>query len=564
MRGRKNRYNKNLNSNTNQNENDSFEIKKRKKYISLWDLFESIIKQIYYIIIVILLKIYYNLKINEFSDIDYISFFALDWALAGGPIYFLINLLIKFYEIYSPFNQEWSYLYIWIICSLQILFFFTSLLLFLMKYIYIKLFFIEKFKILFKILCVVIIIFNFLSLKDLNHDKYYFQIQNFEVKKLSHYKKYFQKHYVNLYLSKDYDVTEYELCFEMLYPDNFSLIFKKELTYSPWEFTKKKDYFIGCRNVSFKDNPSINKNQSLTFFKCDINEKNKVNVLPNYCISAKERRKKYDFIYKLNIYEFILLILCYIYGYLSRYLFYRHHSYLSNGKYIDYENNEEGEECEEGEDKDDNMAEGEEEDDEYEEEEEYYEEEEEEEKYEENNWRRNKYRKISKKKMKYIKKKQKNRYRKYNNNNTNEEKDEENEQEKNENEIKNEETKENIIDKQNSLNDNKLIEESKNELKESNDKEKIDKKEKESEYIIENNKKEEIKKINKKEQENNKKENHMDNTHNNNSERRTFRRNNFIYDLVLGGIVDKIKTKFYNILKEIDKDIIEDEKNKEN
>lgn len=563
MRGRKNRYNKNLNSNTNQNENDSFEIKKRKKYISLWDLFESIIKQIYYIIIVILLKIYYNLKINEFSDIDYISFFALDWALAGGPIYFLINLLIKFYEIYSPFNQEWSYLYIWIICSLQILFFFTSLLLFLMKYIYIKLFFIEKFKILFKILCVVIIIFNFLSLKDLNHDKYYFQIQNFEVKKLSHYKKYFQKHYVNLYLSKDYDVTEYELCFEMLYPDNFSLIFKKELTYSPWEFTKKKDYFIGCRNVSFKDNPSINKNQSLTFFKCDINEKNKVNVLPNYCISAKERRKKYDFIYKLNIYEFILLILCYIYGYLSRYLFYRHHSYISNGKYIDYENNEEGEECEEGEDKDDNMAEGEEEDDEYEEEE-YYEEEEEEEKYEENNWRRNKYRKISKKKMKYIKKKQKNRYRKYNNNNTNEEKDEENEQEKNENEIKNEETKENISDKQNSLNDDKLIEESKNELKESNDKEKIDKKEKESEYIIENNKKEEIKKIDKEEKENNKKENHTDNTDNNNSERRTFRRNNFIYDLVLGGIVDKIKTKFYNILKEIDKDIIEDEKNKDN
>jgi hypothetical protein len=430
-----------------------------------------------------------------------------------------------------------------------------------MKYIYIKLFFIEKFKILFKILCVVIIIFNFLSLKDLNHDKYYFQIQNFEVKKLSHYKNYFQKHYVNLYLSKDYDVSEYELCFEMLYPDNFSLIFKKELSYSPWSFTKKKDYFIGCRNVSFKDNPSINKNQSLTFFKCDINEKNKVNILPNYCISAKERRKKYDFIYKLNIYEFILLILCYIYGYLTKYLFYRHHLFLSNGKYIDNENNEEGEDCEEGEEKDDDMIECEEVDDEGEEEEDDEEEEEEEEKYEENNWRRNKYRKISKKKMKYYKKKQKNRYRKYYNN-TNEEKDEENEQEKNENEIKSEETKENINDKKNNLNDDKLIEENKNELKESNDKEKTEKKDNESEYIIEKNKKEEIKKINKEEQENDKKESHMDN--NDNNERRTFRRNNFIYDLVLGGIVDKIKTKFYNILKEIDKDIIEDEKNKEN
>ena len=561
MRGRKHRYNKNINSNIIQKENDTYEIKRKKKYISLWDLFESIIKQIYYIIIVIILKIYYSMKIDEFSDKDYISFFAIDCVLAGGPIYFLTNLLIKFYELYSPFNQEWSYLYIWIICSLQILFFFTSLFLFLMKYIYIKLFFIEKFKILFKILCVVIIIFNFLSLKDLNHDKYYFQIQNFEVKKLSHYKKYFQKHYVNLYLSKDYDVSEYELCFEMLYPDNFSLIFKKELTYSPWEFTRKKDYFIGCRNVSFKDNPSINKNQSLTFFKCDINEKNNVNILPNYCISAKERRKKYDFIYKLNIYEFILLILCYIYGYLTRYLFYRHHLFL-NGKYADNDNNEEGEECEESEEKDDDMIECEEVDDEGEEEEDdEEEEEEEEEKYEENNWRRNKYRKISKKKMKYYKKKQKNRYRKYYNN-TNEEKDEENEQEKNENEIKSEETKENINDKKNNLNDDKLIEENKNELKESNDKEKTEKKDNESEYIIEKNKKEEIKKINKEEQENDKKESHIDN--NDNNERRTFRRNNFIYDLVLGGIVDKIKTKFYNILKEIDKDIIEDEKNKEN
>jgi len=561
MRGRKNRYYKNVYSNINQKENDSYEIKKRKKNISLWDLVESIIKQIYYIIIVIILKIYYSVKISEFSNIDYISFVALDCLLAGGPIYFLINLLIKFYEIYSPFNQEWSYLYIWIICSLQILFFLTSLLLFLMKYIYIKLFFIEKFKILFKILCVVIIIFNFLSLKDLNHDKYYFQIQNFEVKKLSHYKKYFQKHYVNLYLSKDYDVTEYELCFEMLYPDNFSLIFKKELTYSPWKFTKKKDYFIGCRNVSFKDNPSINKNQSLTFFKCDINEKNNINILPNYCISAKDRRKKYDFIYKLNIYEFILLIICYIYGYLSRYLFYRHHLYLSNGKYIENGNNEEGEEGEETEEKDEDMIECEEiNDDEFEEEEDdNEEEEEEEEKYEESNWRRNKYRKISKKKMKYYKKKQKNRYRKYCNN-TNEEKGEE----KNENENKGEETKENNNDKQQNLNDEKLKEENKNELKESNNKEKADKKKNESEYIIENNKKEEIKKINKEEQENNKKENHLDNKDNNDNERKTFRRNNFIYDLVLGGIVDKIKTKFYNILKEIDKDIIEDEKNKEN
>ena len=560
MRGRKNRYNKNLNSSITQKENDSYEIKRKQKYISILDLIESIIKQIYYTIIVIILKIYYCMKISELSDIDYISFVALDCVLAGGPIYFLTNLLIKFYELYSPFNQEWSYLYIWIICSLQILFFFTSLLLFLMKNIYIKLFFIEKFKILFKILCVVIIIFNFLSLKDLNHDKYYFQIQNFEVKKLSHYKKYFQKHYVNLYLSKDYDVSEYELCFEMLYPDNFSVIFKDELTYSPWEFTKKKDYFIGCRNVSFKDNPSINKNQSLTFFKCDINEKNKVNILPNYCISAKERRKKYDFIYKLNIYEFILLILCYIYGYLTRYLFYRHHLFLSNGKYIENESNEEGEEDEEMEDKEDEGEEG---DEEYEEEEDDEEEEEEEEKYEENNWRRNKYRKISKKKMKYFKKKQKNRFRKYCNN-TNEEKDEENEQEKNENENKSEEMKENNNDTQQNLN-NKLIEENRNELKESNDKNISDKKENESEYIIENNKKEEIKKINKEEQENsNKIENHMDNNDNNYNERRAFRRNNFIYDLVLGGIVDKIKTKFYNILKEIDKDIIEDEKNKEN
>ena len=157
---------------------------------------------------------------------------------------------------------------------------------------------------LFKILCAVIIIFNILSLIDLKNDKYSFQIQNFEIKKLAKYKQYFKRNYVNLYLSKDYDVDKYELCFDMKYPNNFSEILQNDPPYSLWKFQKKKDYFIGCRNISFKDNPSIDKNNPLSFFKCDVN--NKINILPNYCISAENRSKKYNFIYLKShtIYKF--------------------------------------------------------------------------------------------------------------------------------------------------------------------------------------------------------------------------------------------------------------------
>ena len=43
--------------------------------------------------------------------------------------------------------------------------------------------------------------------------------------------------------------------------------------------------------------------------------------------------------------------------------------------------------------------------------------------------------------------------------------------------------------------------------------------------------------------------------------RKNHKKNSFIYQLFIGGIVDKIKNKFYNILKEIDREIKEDEKN---
>ena len=602
MPGRKNRHyydkksNSNVNTNTNNNnitqkEKNSYQNNNPRKITSLWDLIDSIVKEIYYIIVVIILKIYYDLKIDEFSHKGYLLFLGLDTIIAGGSIYSLINLLIKFYDLYSPFNQEWSYLYIWIICSLQILFFFTSLILFLTKYIYIKLFLVEKFKILFKILCIVIIIFNFLSLKDLNHDKYYFQIQNFEVKKLSHYKDYLQNHYVNLYLSKDYDVNEYELCFEMKYPENFSQLLKRELPNSQWVFTQKKDYFIGCRNISFQENPTIDKKQPLMFFKCDINGKNNVNTLPNYCISAEERRKKYRFIYKLNIFEFILLFLCFIYGYLTNYLFYKYHLYLSSEKFLEGQENREGEEeeGEEGEYEED--ADGEDAECEEEEEDDDEEEEEEDEEVEENyNRRIKKYRKISKKKMKYYKKKQKNRFRKYHNNNItqteanniNKEKEEKLlhskekekkliEEEKNEKEEKDINNKEigdhekynNNINKSNSNQDNNREIKEKNIEGESED-DKVDKKE-EKEYLKRNRElnQEELNNKNnmKKENDMNKEEFNNEEKHQSDVEMKPLRRKNFIYDFVLGGIVDRIKNKFYNILKEIDEDIKENEEN---
>ena len=529
-------------------------------YGSFLSLIDLIIKEIYYMFLIIILKIYFNFKIKEFSHQGYLSFFSLDIICNGGAIYYIISSLIKFYDLYSPFNQEWTYLYIWVICSIQLLYFFTSFFLFVMKLIYIKIYFIARFRILFIILCIVAILFNFSSLNDLNHDKYSFQIQNYEIKKYANYKNYFKRHYVNLYLSKDYDVDEYELCFEMKYPKNFSEIFKNESPYSLWEFEQKKDYFIGCRNVSFKDNPSIDKNNPLSFFKCEINE-NKINVLPNYCISAEQRRKKHYFIYHLNIFEIIVFIGCFIYSKIANYIFRNHYFGNSVNTYQEKENSQ----MEEDDEDNENEGEGEEEEDdeEYEEDEE---EEEEEEEIEEKIVRKNKYRKISKKKMKYYKKKQKNRFRKNiinnnkneNENNLTQEKEKNNIKEDNEDNLEDEKT--NLLEDNNNNTTSNEISNNKNDKKDDDKNDNNDKNDdqKENDKNKENNKNEENDSENENESEVVNKD--ADNN-NNNIIKKSYKKNNFIYQLFLSGIVDRIKNKFYNVLKEIDKEIKEDEQN---
>ena len=566
MNRRKNRnYYKKLKENIPKKENNNSQniIKKKYPYGYILFLIESIIKDIYYLLVIIVLKIYYDLKIDEISHRGYLLFLLLDTISNGGSIYYLIYSLIKLYDLYSPFNQEWSYVYIWVICSLQLLFLFTSIILFLMKYIYIKLFFISKFKILFTILCIVIILFNFSSLNDLNSDKYSFQIQNFEIKKLANYKEYFKRHYVNLYLSKEYDVDEYELCFEMGYPSNFSEILKQEPHYSLWKFEEKKDYFIGCRNISFKDNPTIDKENPLSFFKCDVN--NKINILPNYCVSAEIRRKKFNLIYKLNVFEILILISFFIYGKLCNYIFYKYHLYnISKENYEELrEKNSEGEEDEEEDDDEGGEYEEEEEEDDEEEQEE------EEEIEKKTNWRRNKYRKISKKKKKYYKKKQKNRYIKYNYSNENKIKNNSTKDDEENNELINNE--ENNKNEKVEKIDNKITDDV-NSIKENNEKYKYKKKEKyndnnenNSDKNEEMNKNDKIKEIKKEVNDEEKKEN-IDNENNEDKKflcdnKISYKRNSFLYHFFLGSIVDKIKNKFYNILKEIDKDIKEDEEN---
>ena len=568
-------YYKKLNTNISPTSNNQNIKRRRYPYGFIIFFIISIIKDLYYLSAIIVLKIYYQLKIDEITHRGYILFFILDTFSNGGSIYYIIFSLIKFYDLYSPFNQEWTYIYIWIICCLQLLFLFTSIILFLMKYIYIKLFFISKFKMFFTILCIVMIIFNLSSLNDLNHDKYSFQIQNFEMKKLFNYKEYFKRHYVNLYLNKETEVNEYELCFEMRYPNNFTDILKQEAHYSLWQFEEKKDYFIGCKNISFKDNPSIDKDNPLSFFKCDIN--NKINILPNYCVSSEIRRKKYNFIYKFNIFQILLLIAFYIYGKIGHYIFYRYHLYsISKEAYDHLQDKNEDDDGEEGEEEED----GEGDDDEGEEEEDDEEEQEEEEEVEEKiNYRRNKYRRISKKKKKYYKKKYK--FRKYyysndsNQNNQNkknineeENKDENNSGENNENEEEKRKKSEKLINDEENQNNNKdNNEKSNNDNKKENNKGNIE----ENNKILEKNEKNnEIQKDNNDNTKNidnkignifneEKKENNDDDK----DEKKfsSHKNNRFIHKFFLGGIVDKVKNKFYNILKEIDNNIREDEEN---
>ena len=102
---------------------------------------------------------------------------------------------------------------------------------------------------------------------------------------------------------------------------------------------------MGCRNISFNDNPTIDKDNPLTFFKYDMTYKD--NILPNYCVSAEHRRKKYNIIYKLNVFEIILLFSFFIYMKLCNHIFYKYHLYnVSKDNYKDLEEENEEEEGE--------------------------------------------------------------------------------------------------------------------------------------------------------------------------------------------------------------------------
>jgi hypothetical protein len=131
MNKRKNKHNNNKKNNTNLNQKDNNSYKKfrPRAYPSgfLFYLIESTIKDIYYIFSLIILKIYYNCKIEVLSHQDYFLFFVIETIINGGSFYYLIYSLVKFYDLHSPLNQEWSYIYIWIICSIQLLFFLRQL-----------------------------------------------------------------------------------------------------------------------------------------------------------------------------------------------------------------------------------------------------------------------------------------------------------------------------------------------------------------------------------------------------------------------------------------------------
>ena len=563
MNKRRNRY-YDKKSSGNRNEGDYYDSianhnKNKTAYfhISIINLIEYIIILIkiafYYIVSFVILNIYYKLKIEQMSDRGYIIFFISELISNGGSIYYIIYSFIKFYNLHSLFNQEWTYIYIWIILSIQLFFLFISVILFLTKYIYIKLFLISKLKLLFQAICIIMIIFNFSSLNDLTSDKYSFQIKNFEIKKLSAYKEYFRRHYISLYLNKDHEVNEYELCFEMNYPKNFSEAFLKDKVFHLWEFERKTEYFIGCRNYSFKDNPSIDPNKPLSFFKCEENVTK--NLLPNYCISAQERRKKYNVIKRINVFEFFLLIGSYIYDKLIHYIFYNSHE-INEENHV-YEESHEEEEGEEDNGIDDNEEREEDED---------GQEEEEEEEIEGAPRRRNKYRRISKKKKKYYKKKQKKRKNNVNAENQNKEEDTEKDKEEEiENEEENTDINNNNSNEENNFDDNKVSEEKK--LNEYQEEDKNDK------DIKEDNNNNEIDKNNNvnndNNNDNNDNNNNNDNDNNNKNDNNEYelihrnnhyyKRNNFIYQLLFGNIIDKVKKKFYSILMDIDKFIKEEE-----
>ena len=261
------------------------------------------------------------------------SFVILELIYQGIIIY-IINHVLSALSKYFSIWQKTTNMYIYAISYAQMFYIFICEGLLIFRFIHFKVFIFQKINWLINILTCIIIILNTISINELNNKIYRFYGKNSDMNLLNNkiIRDNIVNEYINLYVNKDDDFEQYELCYEMKFNDVLFQKIKNKILNYQWHFDMNSNLYILCKNFSILNKPIYGKEyKPNSLFNCQ--NKFDTNNAPNYCVSTKYRQKRFYAHLKIVFFEIIILILWNLYNYFSiKFIYHYFPTIKSNGK----------------------------------------------------------------------------------------------------------------------------------------------------------------------------------------------------------------------------------------
>jgi hypothetical protein len=246
------------------------------------------------------------------------SFIILELLYQGIIIYIINCVLSTLNQYFSIFNNT-ANMYIYIISYIQMIYIFICEGLLIFRFIHCKIFIFQKLNWLVNILTCIIIILNAISIKDLNSKIYRFNVKHSDISLFNNkvLKDNVINEYINIYVNKDDDFEQYELCNELKINDIIFNKYRDRTSKYNWYFDTNSNLYIACKNfsISFKPNKGHKNKQNFHFLNCQNNFD--TNQAPDFCVSSKYRQKRFYSHLKIAFFEIIILILWNLYNYFS-------------------------------------------------------------------------------------------------------------------------------------------------------------------------------------------------------------------------------------------------------
>ena len=261
------------------------------------------------------------------------SFLFLELLYQGIIIYiinYVLYILNKFFSIW----ERTTNMYIYVISYIQMFYIVICEGFLIFRLIHFKICLFQKLNWLINILTCIIIILNAISINELNSNVYKFYGNNLDLFNSKIIQDNIVNEYINLYVNKDYDFDNYEICNEVKLSVQIFNQVKNKFSVYKWHFDSKLNLFIACKNYSISNFPISGKEyRPNKVFNCQ--NKYDVNTASNFCVSYIFRQKRFYSHLKIALFEMIILILWNLYNYFSIKFIYHYYPIMKK----DHQNN---------------------------------------------------------------------------------------------------------------------------------------------------------------------------------------------------------------------------------